>query len=342
MAEDGDGSTLLKATRENFEHLNLQENKGDTQSSSQDPSRFDYDKRDRTKGDKVGSDREDEELLREYELCRSRMESAAKGQSSQKRSVKAKNRSRPSEAEIRAKRQVAKESKPSAKKVIQRSTEKVSFHPTASYLSVSGTWIDSVGSQADRLITEHMQSQRIARDGEGYHITFINHVEIRARMSDWIDPDTPKRYALRKALDGIEKAILSQHGPALGWELPVDLGLGRCYGASQEAVTYFRVLAWPFGQSMRSALGFGFSNFHITCGYTPTDVHQYKGPATLLCLEKASHCSLPHAQLLMSVIQYYAHDRLFLDKLYEKLQDQDYKDLLYQFHATDLNKANWQ
>lgn len=207
-------------------------------------------------------------------------------------------------------------------------TSNLYFHRTISYMSLGGIWIDHLGSKEESVISSEMKCLREKRDGKHYHVTVMNHLEIRKITSTLIEENSPKKQKHGLALKKVEDIVNRHFGSADAWEQPVDLGLGRCTSENKKAVSFYRVVAWPFGQEIRKLLKLGFTNFHITCGYTPNDVHEYKGPATLLCLEDGMPCSLQDATLLTSMITYYAHDRLFLEKLQAMCRRHGYNQLL--------------
>ncbi|KAI8331601.1 hypothetical protein EDC96DRAFT_527005 [Choanephora cucurbitarum] len=195
--------------------------------------------------------------------------------------------------------------------------------PVARYLSLKGSYIDQLGSQPESLVKEVHIRHRLNRDGanDGHHITVINHLEIASFIQhDQTDPTNSasqqkkaSKRQHRETLFGIHKQAIDLFGPAAGWEKPVDLGLGQCRDGA--AVSYFRVVHWPLGQELRRQLGLGFTNFHITVGFVPNDVHLYKGPASLICLQPDQQLSRKRAKLLISVASFYHHDTEFFKLL---------------------------
>ncbi|KAI8085955.1 uncharacterized protein B0P05DRAFT_534358 [Gilbertella persicaria] len=196
----------------------------------------------------------------------------------------------------------------------------LTFLPVARYLSLKGTYIDELGSQPENLVTKKHVENRLRRDGEkdGYHITVVNHLEIATLSLDQEQEkdasSNNKKKTQRKTLYRKHQQVLDQCGLTTCWEKPVDLGLGICRDGS--AVSYFRVIHWPFGQELRRKLGLGFTNFHITVGFHPNDVHLYKGPASLVCLQENRPLSRRMAKKLISYVPFYFHDKLFLKRLY--------------------------
>ncbi|KAI8060057.1 hypothetical protein BC940DRAFT_337891 [Gongronella butleri] len=82
------------------------------------------------------------------------------------------------------------------------------------------------------------------------------------------------------------------------------------------AVSYYRVVHWPFGQRLRKDLGLPPAHFHITIGFNPRDIHKYKGPATLHVLQ--SEIPLEDTEPLLHLSQYasfYTKDIDYFTKL---------------------------
>ncbi|KAI8384195.1 hypothetical protein BD560DRAFT_385281 [Blakeslea trispora] len=197
------------------------------------------------------------------------------------------------------------------------------LQPVARYLSLKGTFIDQLGSQPEKLVKDVHIKHRLERDGRnnGHHITVVNHLEIASLveldMANATHSDDQQAKLLKKLrrekLFEIREDAIGLLGPVARWEKPVDLGLGQCRDG--DAITYFRVVHWPFGQELRRQLGLNFTNFHITVGFAPNDVHLYKGPASLVCLQPDQHLPRKQAKLLISVASFYYHDQTFMKLL---------------------------
>ncbi|EIE84074.1 hypothetical protein RO3G_08779 [Rhizopus delemar RA 99-880] len=211
------------------------------------------------------------------------------------------------------------------KKSYRKITENLEFFPSDAYLSLSGLRIDQFALTEDPFVLPQMRSLRQERDGDHYHITVINHLEVRQLTPALVPSDEiPKKRKHPIALKALSEKITCQFGHAQGWEPPVDLGLGRCTSKDHAATSYFRVIYWPFGQMIRKTFELDFTNFHITCGFFPKDVHEYKGPGSLVCLAEGQLCSLEQAELLVSVASHYKHDFIFLNKLRDTCQRHGY------------------
>ncbi|KAI9487733.1 MAG: hypothetical protein EXX96DRAFT_89807 [Benjaminiella poitrasii] len=192
------------------------------------------------------------------------------------------------------------------------------------FFSLYGLHIDYLGSKDDYVIKRKYIENRMIRDGRenGHHITVINHLEIASFLIPEIDEDgneikpcrRQRGRKLKKTRMNIYHRIMKEYGLACFWKKPVDLGMGRCTDGN--AVSYFRVIHWPFGQTIRSTLGLPRSNFHVTVGFTPYDVHLYKGPASLICLQRDEYCSREQLQKLIKVAEYYIDDKAFIRALY--------------------------
>ena len=192
------------------------------------------------------------------------------------------------------------------------------FSPASRYLSVHGPIIDSLGEKPHNRVSDLYRQCRIARDGPGHHITFINHLEIASLPppADVKDASSKqKKKIMLRSLRYYAERITSQFGEAALWRQPVDLGLGSA--EEDNATSYFRVLHWPLGQHVRSKLNLPPTNFHITVGFEPRDVHLYKGPGSLLCLNnEREDCTMDTLELLTNYATYYFHDKQFIHKLY--------------------------
>ncbi|KAI7908334.1 uncharacterized protein BX663DRAFT_493846 [Cokeromyces recurvatus] len=200
------------------------------------------------------------------------------------------------------------------------------FEPEGRFLSLRGPYINQLGLQSDLHVQPEYIENRLIRDGEenGHHITVINHLEITSLIplydknkeeNDITISKGQHKKLFKKTQKDIHDTIVNQFGSALDWQRPIDLGIGHC--ADEEANTYYRVIHWPFGQMIREKIGLPKTNFHITVGFSPRDVHIYKGPATLICLRKGEHCSQKQLQKLIDVVEYYFEDKVFIKALYQ-------------------------
>ncbi|KAG2206549.1 hypothetical protein INT47_008566 [Mucor saturninus] len=200
----------------------------------------------------------------------------------------------------------------------QQDEPEMVFEAKSRYLSLHGSYIDQLGNQTTEHVTSEMIQNRITRDqGSGHHITVVNHLDMRYLMPPPTEEEESNRKKARKhtrdALKHVRDTMINEFGQASEWERPVDLGLGST--EEGEAVTYYRVLHWPWGQRMRGFLGLGHGHFHITVGFKPRDVHLYKGPATLLCLRKGAVCTTPQIQSLVQYAPFYYGDDVFIKNL---------------------------
>ncbi|KAL9550468.1 hypothetical protein MBANPS3_004712 [Mucor bainieri] len=203
----------------------------------------------------------------------------------------------------------------------------IAFEAEGRFLSLRGPFIDTIGARLDQLIPEHYIQNRLARDGadKGHHITVINHLEIAEKGPKTLQdengneqlPTTNKQKTrlFKRGQQTMLSTILSQFGDAAGWEKPIDLGLGSTESAN--AKTYYKVIYWPHGQMMRQFVGLGMSNFHVTVGFAPRDVHQYKGPGSLVCLQPYQPCCMELYARLIDYVPFYVSDRQFIKALYK-------------------------
>lgn len=210
----------------------------------------------------------------------------------------------------------------------------IAFETEGRFLSLRGPFIDTIGLRLDQSIAEHFIQNRLARDGvdKGHHITVINHLEIAERAPKTLQDGQPptsnkqKNKLFKQGQQALLSAILDQFGDASGWERPIDLGLGSTESA--DAKTYYKVIYWPHGQMLRQYVGLGKSNFHVTVGFAPRDVHQYKGPGTLVCLQPSQPCSKELFSRLIDYVPFYVTDRQFTKALYLAGWRHGYYDLL--------------
>ncbi|KAL0138893.1 hypothetical protein V8B55DRAFT_1518818 [Mucor lusitanicus] len=202
----------------------------------------------------------------------------------------------------------------------------IAFETEGRFLSLRGSFIDAIGSRLDQSIEEHYIQNRLARDGadKGHHITVINHLEIADKAPKTLQdedgnhqlPTSSKQRnrLFKQGQQTLLATILNQFGDASEWAKPVDLGLGSI--ESVQAKTYYKVIYWPHGQMIRQYVGLGKSNFHVTVGFAPRDVHQYKGPGTLVCLQPNQPCSKELYARLIDYVPFYVTDKQFIKALY--------------------------
>ncbi|KAK4516518.1 uncharacterized protein ATC70_011490 [Mucor velutinosus] len=203
----------------------------------------------------------------------------------------------------------------------------IAFEIEGRFLSLRGSFIDTIGLRLDQPIAEHYIQNRLTRDGanKGHHITVINHLEIAEKTSKTLPDENgnqqlstsnkQKKRLFKQGQHTLLSTILNQFGEASGWEKPIDLGLGSTESA--DAKTYYKVIYWPQGQMIRQYVGLGKSNFHVTVGFAPRDVHQYKGPGTLVCLQQYQPCSKELYARLIDYVPFYVADKEFIKALYQ-------------------------
>ncbi|GAN03972.1 hypothetical protein MAM1_0052d03428 [Mucor ambiguus] len=201
------------------------------------------------------------------------------------------------------------------------------FETEGRFLSLRGSFINTIGLRLDQSIAEHYIQNRLARDGadKGHHITVINHLEIAEKAPKTLQDENgneqlpasnkQKTRLFKQGQQILLSTILDQFGDASGWEKPIDLGLGSTESAN--AKTYYKVIYWPHGQTIRQYVGLGTSNFHVTVGFAPRDVHQYKGPGTLVCLQPHQYCSVELYSRLIEYVPFYVTDKQFIKALYQ-------------------------
>ncbi|KAI9487734.1 MAG: hypothetical protein EXX96DRAFT_647353 [Benjaminiella poitrasii] len=199
------------------------------------------------------------------------------------------------------------------------------FEPEGRFLSLRGSYINEIGSQIDPHVQPEHVENRLLRDGKenGHHITVINHLEIGSlipsenkgeEQSEKTISKGQQKKAFKQTQKDICDRIINQFGLASEWQRPIDLGIGRC--VDDQAIAYYRVIHWPFGQMIRKVIGLPRSNFHVTVGFIPRDVHLYKGPASLICLQRDEYCSREQLQKLIKVAEYYIDDKAFIKLLF--------------------------
>ncbi|KAI8376443.1 uncharacterized protein BYT42DRAFT_615179 [Radiomyces spectabilis] len=184
------------------------------------------------------------------------------------------------------------------------------------YISVVGSYFDDLAFECQGSVPPIFLENRLKRDGDHHHVTLINPVELGQVMED-LGYEKKKKERMKNArllLKDIETHFPTNDG----WELPTDLGMGRIVDKQNGACTMYRVLCWPLGQEIRHHYGLKPCHFHITVGFNPTDIHQYKGPATLDILCGRATPKRHQLKQLSSVTSYYSHDYRFLGALFRQ------------------------
>ncbi|KXZ46244.1 hypothetical protein GPECTOR_45g114 [Gonium pectorale] len=136
------------------------------------------------------------------------------------------------------------------------------------YLALVGPAVDAAASlalaprsgEADAVPAGHV-AHRVARDGPHHHVTLVTPPEMEELTSGYgMDP--------KDAYD----RVVSEIGPSGGAWLPLGLGRAACPASGSEAL--FLLVAWPAGHAARAALGLQRrQHFHVTLGFSRTDVH---------------------------------------------------------------------
>lgn len=175
------------------------------------------------------------------------------------------------------------------------------------YVSVEGPFIETCAQEACQDVSSDMRHNRVKRDGlDHHHLTFINPFELK-RVGERLQ-------AKKKVAGRIIEHVTSNFGSADTWDPPMDLGVGRII-SKDDAVTIFKIIHWPAGQEIRRSLGLNPAFLHVTIGFAPTDVHDYKGPGSLDALNGRAPCSGAAIDLLTYLVPYYSRDVIFLKKL---------------------------
>ncbi|KAI8985220.1 hypothetical protein BDB01DRAFT_789345 [Pilobolus umbonatus] len=178
------------------------------------------------------------------------------------------------------------------------------------YLSIGGELIEKYASVVEDRVNEMHKELRYRRDGTYHHITLVNSMEIKEIKHKYRVSKKKKR--ARPFLKDLNKSLIKTFGPIDKWETPVDLGLGSI--SCNEGESFYRIIHWPLGQRIRKALGLEMTHFHITVGFSPKDIHRYKGPASLVELQEGT-CSKEKLNYLISLVPYYNRDKHFTHSL---------------------------
>lgn len=157
-----------------------------------------------------------------------------------------------------------------------------------------------------------MQQARKQRDGDHYHVTFFTKADLQALAESLRDsaseaakclqasgvelPDPSDCVALARAV----ACLLDKRPSSLAW---IDIGTGRARDGDDEAV--FRVLLWPAGAAVRRQLGLAAQDFHITLGFSRSDVHGKRKGVTSLVAGAPDAAAVPslleEAELLLEI-----------------------------------------
>ncbi|CAE6971411.1 unnamed protein product, partial [Symbiodinium sp. CCMP2592] len=122
------------------------------------------------------------------------------------------------------------------------------------------------------------QQQRIKRDGQHVHMTFLSKGDLQLLMQSgmvhvqaevWEEagataPDPTDILAVSNSI----ALVLAKLPRCWDW---VDVGTGFCKDDCGESV--FRVVLWPAAAAVRKKLGLPAKDFHITLGFQGSDVH---------------------------------------------------------------------
>ncbi|CAO3611222.1 unnamed protein product [Cunninghamella blakesleeana] len=196
--------------------------------------------------------------------------------------------------------------------------EPLTMEVVAQYISVGGSVVDQLGKEGTPL---NLPKKYIA------NCELFNEKQIPKK----------KRYNEIKQL---VKELISVYGEPNTWEQPMDIGLGSLK-ESRTAKSYFRVIYWPFGQKMRKHIGLKPTDFHITVGFHPKDIHSYKGPASLEGLIKRKNTISPKKlPMLANIANEYTHDIEFLQHLLRlcKLNDMEMLADSWRHHVKEADK----
>eukprot|EP00405_Crypthecodinium_cohnii_P010526 CAMPEP_0206430020 /NCGR_PEP_ID=MMETSP0324_2-20121206/6574_1 /ASSEMBLY_ACC=CAM_ASM_000836 /TAXON_ID=2866 /ORGANISM="Crypthecodinium cohnii, Strain Seligo" /LENGTH=1105 /DNA_ID=CAMNT_0053895785 /DNA_START=60 /DNA_END=3378 /DNA_ORIENTATION=+ len=160
-------------------------------------------------------------------------------------------------------------------------------------VTIAGSAVDATATAGLPSVPSDWQSARQKRDGDHFHITFLNKADlqliaegIQKGSLPVLTPTDPTEIA--SVATAIIQHMKSLPG-ALSW---VDLGEGRVSADGGEAA--FRVVLWPGGTYLRRLAGLPHLDFHLTLGFLSHDVHgKCKGPSSLVAGVPAA-ASLPH------------------------------------------------
>ncbi|KAG0164443.1 hypothetical protein DFQ28_009117 [Apophysomyces sp. BC1034] len=179
------------------------------------------------------------------------------------------------------------------------------------YLSIEGPYIDRIGSEGTLNISTECAANRLERDGKQHHVTLVSPPEMSKILKQ-----AGGRKARKQYMQQLVQDIHERFGNSEDWQRPIDLGQGRC--VVESSVTYFRVLHWPFGQYVRLFFGLQPSHFHITLGFDPKDIHQYKGPGALDVLSGHASCTRLDLDRLSALAWLYKEDYAFISALFKQ------------------------
>jgi len=177
-------------------------------------------------------------------------------------------------------------------------------------VAASGTRLDQVAQQYADDAPPAWQQQRIKRDGQHVHMTFLSKGDLQLLMQSgmvhvqagvWEEagataPDPTDILAVSNSI----ALVLLKLPRCWDW---IDVGTGFCKDDSGESV--FRVVLWPAAAVLRKKLGLPAKDFHITLGFQGSDVHsKAKGLTSLRTAPSnaASQRLTTEAFLLLSAI----------------------------------------
>jgi len=177
-------------------------------------------------------------------------------------------------------------------------------------VAAAGTLLDQVAQQYADDAPPAWQQQRIKRDGQHVHMTFLSKGDLQFLMQSgmvhvqaevWEEagataPDPTDILAVSNSI----ALVLSKLPRCWDW---VDVGTGFCKDECGETV--FRVVLWPAAAAVRKKLGLPAKDFHITLGFQGSDVHsKAKGLTSLRAAPSnaASQRLTTEASLLLSTV----------------------------------------
>lgn len=161
---------------------------------------------------------------------------------------------------------------------------RVAFH--RGVLSLCGPSVDRAAAAGLAGVPSEWRQKREARDGQGFHVTFLAKGDLQAVAACLRDGGAPWWPEQVERPDADDPASIARAAEAVLAELPgalawADAGEGRARAGDAEAA--FRVVLWPAGQAARRLLGLPRQDFHVTLGFRGHDVHGCgKGLGSLL------------------------------------------------------------
>jgi len=147
------------------------------------------------------------------------------------------------------------------------------------YVGLFGPSIDAAGNTDVESVPPADIAQRLKRDGNVNHITFMLNNELKQAVSNSLSKI--------KALSANPSEALSDREWVFNYIAAnvvddwIDMGLGTIKHSDNEA--WFKVLRWKSADDAREFLGLTKKDFHITVGFRTADIHnESKGEKTLL------------------------------------------------------------